>query len=391
MCVLFVNHLQLGTASSYRQAGFAKYLSRSHRSCELIALPAYGSEKAQKGPGPEHPEEGREGFTRVRLWKEPLLSGARSNLKLLTSAAQANPIVHINRANPYTASLAVAARRSMRTLVVDMEDWDGIGGYTSYARRYGAAGLLLTLYESTFPRTAEAVIVVSSVLSTRMQRIGVARSKITVIPNGFDPELFHPDISGRSAREAYRLEGYPLLIYISNFWPFERPVHRLLMESFREVVRRQPGARLVVVGRGSDLVRDMAKELGLERNIVLTGFVPRADMPYLLACADIAVHMISDHPFHQASSPMIIPEYMAMGKAIVAPRVGELAKMLGGGAGRLVEYGDVQAMATAVLELAGDDSSRKAMGLAAAKRASQLYSYEVLTRRLEEVYQSASG
>jgi glycosyltransferase involved in cell wall biosynthesis len=343
------------------------------------------------GPAPEEvPQDGLEGFSRFTTWREPLFANFPYNLRLLSRAARGSSVVHINRANPYTASLAMAARASIGVLVVDMEDWDGIGGYTSYAKRYGAAGLLLTAYESAFPRTAKAVVVVSSLLAARMQQIGVPKSKITVIPNGFDPELFRPDLSPRVAREAYQLDGYPLLIYISNFWPFERPVHRLLLESFREVVRRQPGARLVVVGRGSELIRAIAKELDIERNVILTGFVPRADMPYLLAAADIAIHMISNHPFHQASSPMIIPEYMAMGKAIVAPMVGELAGMLGGGAGRLVEYGDVGAMASAVLELAEDDSLRKSIGLAAETRARRLYSYEVLTERLEQVYESVS-
>lgn len=352
-----------------------------------MGLPHYRREKT---PGGElEPLDGLEGFSKVGFWKEPLLPGAASNLRLLSRAARANSVVHINRANPYTASLALAGRASIKTLVVDMEDWDGIGGYTSYARRYGAAGLLLTLYESAFPRTADAVVVVSSMLAARMRQVGV-KSRVTVIPNGFDPELFHPGVQGAGARAAYGLDGYPLLIYVSNFWPFERPVHRLLLESFREVVRRQPTAKLVVVGRGSDLIRAIAAELGVEKSVVLTGFVPRGDMPRLFAAADIAVHMISNHPFHQASSPMIIPEYMAMGKAIVAPRVGELVGMLGGGTGMLFEYGDVAGMASAVLELAADDSLRKSVGAAAEARAHGFYSYEVLSRRLEDVYASAS-
>jgi D-inositol-3-phosphate glycosyltransferase len=334
---------------------------------------------------------GFEGFSRIGYWKEPLATRFGSNLGLLARAAKGKAVVHINRANPYTASLALAARSSIQRLVVDMEDWDGIGGYTSYARRYGLAGIVLTISEGTFPRTAQAVVVVSSLLSSRMRTMGVPTSRISVIPNGYDHELFRPEISGKEAKAAFRLDGYPLLIYASNFWPFEREIHKSLLECFLEVVRKEPSARLVVVGRGSAMLSAIVKGLGLERNVTFAGFVPRADLPGLVAAADIAVHMISDHPFHLASSPMIIPEYMGMRKPIVAPRIGELARMLGGGAGYLVERGDRDGMAAAILELSKDDSLREAMGRTAEGRARTTYSYEVLAKTLDAVYRSVSG
>ena len=294
--------------------------------------------------------------------------------------------MHVNRANPYTATLATVARRETRRLVVDMEDWDGFGGYSSYAGRYDPAGFLLTFYEQTFPRSADEVVVVSGLLQSRMLRAGVPGERISVIPNGFDPDLFHPGVDGRGARSRYGLDGSPVIIYAGSFWPFELEVHRLALRAFARVLGSEPEAKLMVVGRSSRAIADMAKDFGIEKRVAFTGFVPRSEVPGLMAAADVALHMISGHPFHLASSPMIVPEYMAMGKPVVAPALGELRSMLGSGAGLLVGRPDPQELASAVIRVAEDAALRRSLGARAAERARKMYSYELLAERLADVY-----
>ena len=308
-----------------------------------------------------------------------------ANLGLMVGSCRRNDVVHVNRAHPYTATLALAARGVTRELVVDMEDWDGFGGYSSFAGKYGPSGALLTLYELVLPRAADQVLTVSGLLMARMRRTGDPDYKLAVIPNGFDPELFHPGADGGGARVRYSLRG-KVIIYASTFWPFELEVHRLVLRSFAEVLKALPDVSLLVVGRGNPPVVKMADELGVGGKVAFTGFVPRAELPGLMAAADVAVHMISGHPFHLASSPMIVPEYMAMGKPIVAPAFGELRTMLGGGGGTLVETPDPKGMASAIVRVLEDASLRKELGRRAAERAAELYSYEVLAKRLEGVY-----
>lgn len=305
----------------------------------------------------------------------------------MRDASSGNDLVHVNRAHPYTATLSMAARDTIGELVVDMEDWDGFGGYASFAGKYGPSGLLLTFYEKVFPRMADEVLAVSALLGGQMRRSGVPAERLSVIPNGFDPDLFRPGSDGSAARDRYSVGGGPVIMYASTFWPFELGVHRLVLQAFGEVLKTLPDARLLVVGRGPGPVREMAAGLGVERRVTFTGFVPREDLPGLMAAADLAVHMISDHPFHLASSPMIVPEYMAMGKAVVAPAFGELRTMLGGGAGALVESPDPGSMASTIIQVLGSDAQRRSMGRRAAARALESYSYEILAKRLAEAYE----
>jgi len=385
--VVFVNHLPLGSASSYRQAGLAKYLGRLGYHPDLVGRAGKASVRSEggsAGPGSAFP------FDRTFLWREPIGGRPLQNALLAASATKGAAIVHVNRASPYTATLlGFGLVPRDYALVVDMEDWDGYGGYSSYARKRGPRGWLLTAYERSFPRAADAVLVVSERLRSYMLSIGVEEEKIFNIPNGFDEEFFHPDIDPTAVRKQYGFGNSPTVMYSSALWSFERRQHEVALEAFKKARSEVPGAKLLLTGAGDFDVKKVVRDMGLEDSVVLTGFVPRSQMPELMAAADVALHVISYHPFHQASSPMIISEYMAMGKPIVAPRSGEIATMLSDGVGMLVDGLDPSAMGAALARLLGDASLRARLGQRAIIRSRERYSYRVAAAHLREAYAEA--
>lgn len=389
MKVLFVNHLSLGSASSYRQLGFAKYLNKSGLDCDLLGRRTTLHNDATVNESMLDHGEWND-YHEIRSWKEPLAFNALSNAALLSKISKENSIVHVNRANPFTATLISAMRSPRWKLVVDMEDWDGFGGYSSYANKYNAVGGLLTFYERWFPRTANAVVVVSHLLEEQMVRAGVQRKKIFLIPNGFDPDLFNKNVSGREIRKEYDLGDSPVVIYASTYWNFEVKIHEIALATFRQIVKHIPEVKFILLGAGNISISNMASEIGLRKNVIVTGFVPRNRVPELIAAADVAMHVISDHPFHRASSPMIIPEYMAVGKPIVAPRIGELGVMLAGGAGYPVPHPEPNLLADGVIRLLNNDALRFELGVRAASEALEKYSYGVLAKILQQAYESIS-
>jgi glycosyltransferase involved in cell wall biosynthesis len=387
--VLFTNHLRLGSASSYRQAGLAKHLSMIGDKTSLLCR-SISSGKTINAPRKNVILESKNWshYTHISYWKEPLVTEFFSNVELFSKVSRDSSVIHVNRANPYTASIISAARSSNRKLVVDMEDWDGFGGYSSYSHKYGPVGGILTFYEEFFPRTADVVIVVSTLLRNLMLRAHVPREKIFLIPNGFDDSLFNQDVSGSKIRESYSLDGRPVVIYASTFWEFEKSNHEIALGAFRKISKLVPDVRFLLVGSGNMELQSMFGRYGLEKNAIATGFVPREIVPELMAAADVAMHVISDHPFHAASSPMIISEYMAVGKPVVAPRVGELTEMLGYGAGLLVNKPDPELLADGVIELLKNEALRFNIGKAARMKAVDNYSYSVLAKHLQRAYNS---
>ena len=378
--VLFVNHLRRGSASSYRQEGFAACLSRRGFRTALICPRGHGT-GSNSFPAP---------FDEVSFFSEPFPMNLASNSAKLSAAMRRANVIHVNRASPYTASLLMMpGHPHRRALVVDMEDLDGYGGYSSYVGSYGPKGWALTAFEKVFPRRAGAVLAVSRLLRTNMLRSGVREDRIFIVPNGYDAKMFRPEIDADAAKREFGVSDHPVVMYSSTYWSFEKAQHMTALTAFKLISERVPGARLLMTGRLTPEIVAMLQALGIEDRVVRTGFVPRSSMPVVMAAADIAIHVISGHPFHVASSPMIVPEYLAMGKPVVAPMIGELVAMLGGGAGVLVPRSDPKLLADAAVELLRDRSLRMRVGASASARASQTYSYDAETETLVEAYERA--
>jgi glycosyltransferase involved in cell wall biosynthesis len=162
---------------------------------------------------------------------------------------------------------------------------------------------------------SKKTIVVSKVMRDILKREGIPDEKIIVIPNGIDPEKFHPNISGDPIRQRYGLNGKIIIGFVGWF----RKWHglKMLLEIFHEADLAEKGIGVLLVGDGPaypDLSR-YVKRHNLEPSVIFTGPVKGEDIPAHIAAMDIAVQ-----PSVTAyACPIKLIEYMAMGKCIVAP------------------------------------------------------------------------
>jgi glycosyltransferase involved in cell wall biosynthesis len=93
-------------------------------------------------------------------------------------------------------------------------------------------------------------------------------------------------------------------------------------------------------------------------------------------------------PSRQDAFPLAVLEAMASGLPVVATRVGGIPEQVTPETGVLVEPGDGQALAAAILELAGQPDRLSAMGAAARARVQDGLSLERQAARLDEVYRA---
>ena len=113
------------------------------------------------------------------------------------------------------------------------------------------------------------------------------------------------------------------------------------------MVSRLPGARLLVGGTGSLLsaMKTLARELGLERTITFLGFVPEEDLNGLYNRVGCVVV-----PSVFEGFGITVIEALAAGTRVVGTDVDGIREILADGAsGRLVPYGDRQALAGAIV------------------------------------------
>jgi glycosyltransferase involved in cell wall biosynthesis len=124
----------------------------------------------------------------------------------------------------------------------------------------------------------------------------------------------------------------------------------------------------------------------------MTGAIAHADVPQMLSIADIAVVPSAHVPADRGGTgtPLKLFEYMAAGKPIVATALNEAAEVIQDGHnGLLVEAGDVNRFAGAILTLLNNPVERLRLGQNARQEAVEQYSWEQYTRRLEKIYLNA--
>ena len=144
-----------------------------------------------------------------------------------------------------------------------------------------------------------------------------------------------------------------------------------------------PELRVLIVGDGP--LRPALEAAAGER-VVFAGSVPRHEAPAHIAAMDIAV---APYPrlrdFH--FSPLKLFEYMAVGRPVVASRYPDIAAVIEDErSGLLVEPGEVDELAAALLRLVRDPSLAARLGEEARRRAAGEHSWR---RNAEAVVEQA--
>ncbi|WP_213450499.1 glycosyltransferase [Rhizomonospora bruguierae] len=214
-------------------------------------------------------------------------------------------------------------------------------------------------------------------------RLGVPRTRISLIPSGVDAERFTPDGPAQT-----RDPDRPVILSVG------RMVER---KGFADVIRAMrvvPNAECVIVGGppGAELGRDpvakglqaLAAECDVANRVRLVGAVPREDMPRWYRSADVLASAAWYEPF--GLTPL---EAMACGVPVVASAVGGmLDTVVDGLTGTLVSPRDPRALGKALRRLVDDRVRRLAYGTAALDRARSCYSWKRAATQLSSVYAS---
>ena len=222
-------------------------------------------------------------------------------------------------------------------------------------RRYGGLALpgLANWAERRLWQAADRVLAVTRVLARQVVAAGVPTARVEVIANGVDPCRFTP-LERDDAKRKLGLEGRLVL----GFTGFVREWHR--SEQLLEILSSPSAPRnahFLLVGDGPvrSALEEKASQLGVRDRLSITGVVPRDRVPEHIAAFDIALqpHVV---PY---ASPLKLFEYMASGRAIVAPDTPNIREILTHEFDALLFNQETQGTFTAaVLRLARDAGLR---------------------------------
>jgi glycosyltransferase involved in cell wall biosynthesis len=230
---------------------------------------------------------------------------------------------------------------------------------------------------------ANRIITVSKETKKYVLRLGAEKAKTKVIYNGVNVDTFHPVNKGES-RKTLGLPQNRKIIFSVRRLVYKNGLDTLI-ESIPLLTRNHPNLLFVVAGKGPSrkLIEDRIKELRIDTNIKLTGFVPDRLLPVYYNAADYFI-------LPSASGeglPLVLLEAMACELPVIATAVGgtpEIIQHMKNGV--LVPPRNPEAMAEALSKLLSEERLGSAIGEKARRIVENSFTWEENLRQLQKIY-----
>lgn len=267
-------------------------------------------------------------------------------------------------------------------------------------------------------RSVDCIISPSQYITNQVkQRFPAVRERCLTIHNGVDANRYLDFRDNISQAQPSWERSIKQLLFVGRICP-EKGSH-ILLEALSKVLEQEPNVQLTMIGAigvipfeylvglSNDekvsavaafhkdnawnryLSQSMAKFEGFHQDgnkpVNLTGIVMPSELPQFYQQADL---FIFPSICHEAFG-MPIAEAMLSGLPVIATRAGAIPELVEHGTtGLLVERGEVDALAEAILKLLGDRELRQQMGKAGQRRAVRYFTFDKVASDLLDRYQN---
>ncbi len=208
-------------------------------------------------------------------------------------------------------------------------------------------------------RGVDYVLPVTEVLAGYVRHYGVPDNRIHVIPNGINPVRFADGLAGEDIKAKYGLQG-KLVLGFTGFIGSWNALDRVI-----ELIARDAGAlnlHLLIVGDGParQEITELAQARDVGDRLTITGVVARDAVAGHVNAFDIAlIPGVTEY-----ASPLKLFEYLALGRAIIAPDMPNIREILTDGENAVLfapDAGQEDKFASAILLLCTDAALRAAI------------------------------
>ncbi len=219
---------------------------------------------------------------------------------------------------------------------------------------------------------AEHVFTLTTPMLEELEVRGIAREKITLLPNSCNPDRFEPKLRDYQLASTLNIPSHiPVIGYIGTFVQYEGLDH--LAEACGLLKNRNIEFRLLIVGNENTAtndkgpitqsILDIAKLFDFEDWLIMPGRIPHEEVEAYYSLIDIAPFPRKPQPVTEMVSPMKPLEAAAMKKAIVVSSVRALTDMITDDVNGLVfEKGNIFDLATQLERLLADEELRYQLG-----------------------------
>ncbi|MFZ1059043.1 MAG: glycosyltransferase [Candidatus Rokuibacteriota bacterium] len=252
-------------------------------------------------------------------------------------------------------------------------------GYDAYRRD------VLDRYSEGYLRLfadASAVVAVSGAMERHLLGLGAPRERLHCIPVGVDPSIF---AGGNPALAP------PVFVAVGRFVDKKAP--HLTLLAFKKALERLPDARLAMIGDGQlwECCKQITRSLGLSNYVDFLGVRQHAEVATIMKGARAFVqHSIRTSYGDAEGTPTAVMEAAATGLPVISTRhMGIQEVVIDGVTGFLVDEGDIDGMAEAIVLVGKNPVLAAEMGAQGRQRVTREFSRSQCVERLWRVIQEA--
>jgi glycosyltransferase involved in cell wall biosynthesis len=242
-------------------------------------------------------------------------------------------------------------------------------------------------------RLASAITAPSEDLCVRAARLGAPAGRCHVVPYGVDPGTFT------------RIENARPLLHKELGLPAESPIifavgrmvykkgFEYLVRAVPAILREHPEARVVLAGGGDleDRLKSLVRQLGVEKSVIMPGWVSRDKMPlYFSGCDLFVLPSVVDRQGNVDGLPNTLLEAMASARPVVATNVAGIPLAVkDGDNGLLVPQKQPGELSSAINLLLDAPELRLQYGEASRLRVERELNWQTTARTFVDLYRAA--
>jgi glycosyltransferase involved in cell wall biosynthesis len=206
-------------------------------------------------------------------------------------------------------------------------------------------------------------------------------SKIDIVPNGIDfgEYLELPRIG--LFREKHGISNnVKIVLYVGRLDKSKRI--DLLIKAFDLVVKKKRNSKLVIIGKDYGALgslKDLAGHLGIEGDIMFTGFLKKHEKIEALVDSDVFVTPC----FY--GFPRTFLEACACGLPIITTDKGDRLDWIHNQVGYVARF-DERDLSDAILKILIDEETKKLFSQNCRKSAQEEFDWHIVSRKIEDVY-----
>ncbi|MEV4541098.1 glycosyltransferase family 4 protein [Micromonospora echinaurantiaca] len=252
--------------------------------------------------------------------------------------------------------------------------WAALPGARAALRRIGR-GVDVTTYLGEYTRV-------------RLDRALHGLTELRRLAPGVDVDTYHPSVDGEPVRVRLGLADRPVVVCVSRLVP--RKGQDMLIRAMPEIRRRVPDAALLVVGGGPyrATLQKLARQTGVERDVVFTGSVPTAELPAHYAAGDVYAMpcRTRNRGLDVEGLGIVYLEASATGLPVVAGDSGGAPDAVREGeTGYVVRGRDVAQLADRVARLLADRDLARQLGAAGRAWVEREWRWETQAQRMADL------